>query len=305
MDIKDKDPNNLCAPGKDGKPLCVDDHVVDGYKKVIKQAGVLVSNNYNDIKKKIIEVTNCKKGDETCVLNSEKVREVVGHAMVREQLKNNFKPKGPRNNNDWLDNFQIDGFIKQLGNYFNGERNPKTNKKKANVYHIEFQMRDFQETNGELAKIDICNDIIGKGYTHMVCVLNTDYSSGSGIHWFCIVLDFQGKNSVNNIDKNRKDLQLGGQYPYTIEYFNSSGQKPLPEVSRWMTQKQEEIEHNCNYPCIEILVNLFAHQMGNSECGVYCLHYIWSRLEGHPYSDWRERRYTDSEMLEWRKRIFR
>jgi hypothetical protein len=288
---------NICAPGKDGKPLCADDSVIKGYVEVIKKEGIVVATDlrantksHATIADAIKQATKCK--DEACVLDNRKVRAVIGDSKAEQQKKDNLLQEGPRDSNAWLDNSNIDEFLRLLKNHFDGSNG------RPKLYPVEFQMRDFVKTNGDLSKIDLYNDVKAKGYTHLACVLNTDYSTGSGIHWFCILCDLQGASSVNNT-KN------AAAYPYTIEYFNSSGRKPLPEIDTWMSLKQAELEEASDHPVEEVHVNVFAHQMQNSECGVYCLHYIWNRLEGKPYSLWRKQRFTDAEIKEWRKKIFR
>jgi hypothetical protein len=47
-----------------------------------------------------------------------------------------------------------------------------------------------------------------------------------------------------------------------------------------------------------------SHQKSNSECGAYSLYYIWLRLQGKPYTFFKDNLITDSNMLEFRSTIF-
>lgn len=47
------------------------------------------------------------------------------------------------------------------------------------------------------------------------------------------------------------------------------------------------------------------HQNSRTECGVYTLYFIRSRLEGRPYSEFRSGRIPDEAMTEFRRHVFR
>jgi hypothetical protein len=86
----------------------------------------------------------------------------------------------------------------------------------------------------------------------MVC--NTDTSSGSGIHWFCIFIDF----TLN---------------PIQIEYFNSSGYDIKndhygKEFKKFFLNLADEITINYK-PCKFIKVTDIEHQMYHLWCTFY------------------------------------
>jgi hypothetical protein len=186
-----------------------------------------------------------------------------------------FKQTGPANNVDLLNNHNIDTVISNICSV-------------AGNYHMPFQMIDFAGTDRypatELGNIDIIKDAKDKGFTTMSVVLNTDVRSGGGIHWFPLFISF--KNS-----------------PITIEYFNSSGNRPVREVNDWMLKTQKHLTSNGHKANI-IIPSGLVHQRGDTECGLYSIYYIWNRLNDVPYIRFHNTRVTDKQMVNFRKMCF-
>lgn len=179
-----------------------------------------------------------------------------------------FKPPGPRNTTDLLDNFNIDNVLEMWAKKFDG------------FYHMYYQMIDFEDCSTELANVDLL-ELKKKGYKSLGVVLNTDVHTGRGIHWFCLFC---------NLTSN----------PMTVEFFNSSGQSPRPEMHAWFIKIKRIM------PVKIIIVSNIKHQKDTeSECGPYSLYYIWSRLNGIPHKVFNEKRIKDSKMIEFRKTLFR
>lgn len=147
-------------------------------------------------------------------------------------------------------------------------------------------MRDFAtvKNNKSLADINLAKQF-SSGYKTFGVVFNTDYSTGGGIHWFCIFGEHFG-------DK----IQL--------EYFNSSGKEPLEEIQEWLNTTKHKIEKELNIPVnIKYTVGI-EFQDDNHSCGVYCLAYIWCRLEGVPFEWFKDKNFDDDIMHELRKSLF-
>jgi hypothetical protein len=272
--------------------------------------------NANTKEAKIIRKAAAALGcdSELCVLTSSEVKSAIGNDVINKEIAVKFKETGPRNGNEWLSNINIDKTLHKWAVEFD------------DLYVYSFCMSDFYKTKGSLAVLKICDILDGKvpqktaagmitrPCKRMCCVLNTDVSSGRGIHWVCIFVD-----TIRN--------------PISIEYFNSAGNPPFLNATKWMEQTRAEllkyIPHGDNlqdkvslsegklYPAasshsllqrknVETLsVTSVPHQESDSECGVYCLFYIRKRLEGTPYSYFMDKRIPDSEMTEFRKYLFR
>lgn len=119
-----------------------------------------------------------------------------------------LKPEGPRNNNKWYSNFNIDDYFATI------------EAAHPNYKHVEFATIDFATIGHELGNISI-TDLIKENKTCFGCVINTDTSAGRGKHWFCVFM---------NADHANKK--------YTVEFFNSSGNKPVIQVHEWLNKQK-------------------------------------------------------------------
>ena len=68
----------------------------------------------------------------------------------------------------------------------------------------------------------------------------------------------------------------------------------------YMTKKKNNIEKE-----LQIEWNKKAHQMGNTECGVYAMHFIISMLNGTTFSEFCRNGHSDAEMNKFRAKYFR
>jgi hypothetical protein len=148
-------------------------------------------------------------------------------------------------------------------------------------------MRDFAENNTDLSNLDFYYMINDEKYKTFAVVFNTDYSTGTGIHWFCIFIDARDENKID------------------IEYFNSSGKNPLPEISKFLldlkqTLKNKFTNKNINYK----IVSNSRFQDDNHSCGIWSLTYIWLRLENVPAEWFNPSNIDDSTMHLLRKYFF-
>lgn len=204
-------------------------------------------------------------------------RKFVGESHARNVLNTRFKPCGPANCVDLLSDRNIDNVLAQWALHSEELFGRK-------FYHVPFQMIDFDKFKTEFSTLDIPG-LKRKGFDCFGCVLNTDVSSGPGIHWFCVFGDLRGDTG-------------------TLEYFNSSGRRPYEEITRWRERKKlEALKQNMNL--VDIDATFRRLQFTNTECGVWSLVYIRKRLEGKP-PDWlATQRITDADITAYRAQLFR
>jgi hypothetical protein len=174
-----------------------------------------------------------------------------------------------------LSNFNIDDVLDQLEKKFASRK----------FLHIPFQMRDFEKIGTQLATVDLA-DQFKKGKKTFGVVLNTDFSSGNGIHWFCLFGEHYGNKVV-------------------LEYFNSSGKPPLPEVQAWLQKTKHYLTKTLKVPVDIHYSTGIYYQHDDHSCGVYCLCYIWCRLEGIPPAWFKSENFNDTLMHKARKNLFR
>lgn len=199
-----------------------------------------------------------------CVLDKMGVK---GDDIKQEVLK----PSGPANTMDLISNFNISDIFKQFESKF------------PEFHGYPFQYHDFiNHSDSEPIQDPPSPDKPKKVYG---MVVNTDVTGGPGIHWFALMVDMRKR-------------------PWTVEYFNSSGNKPQAPISKWMAEIKDKL---CSSgECEMVLTNdRFQHQKGNTECGLYSMYYIWSRLNNVPYANFGNgERIPDAKMTEFRKQLF-
>jgi hypothetical protein len=215
-----------------------------------------------------------KCDSESCVLNTSEFVQFIGTDQQEEAL-DQLKMVGPANDMSWLNNEHIDQNIASWKDSF------------KDFHHIKFQLADFDKTGTELADLDVV-ELYSKGIRTIGCVLNTDSSGGSGIHWYAIFIDM------------RKE-------PYSFEIFDSTGRFPqqnllsVLEKNRMMIQKAKHVRAE--------VVNVSRQnrlQFSNSECGLFSLWYIFCRLNEVPFQYFsKPGAANDDMMLQFRKILFR
>lgn len=184
---------------------------------------------------------------------------------LREDVKYNFKPFGPREGTMWLSNVDIEGVLEKWSNIYRDK-----------VVVFPYCMIDFEKT-GELFN-DIDLESLRKKKYMAMCVLNTDVSSGPGKHWICTCIDMSTDSP-------------------TIEYFDSGGRPPPKPLYKKLLSLS--VEHK-----VKILMSSVVHQRKNTECGVYCLYFLDSRLRGRDFSFFTDKRISDENIQIFRKYLF-
>lgn len=231
----------------------------------------------SEIIAKAKRATNCNS--ESCVLKSKALEEIIGPSNVQKIIQTRFKPEGPSHSTEWLNNDNIDYVIYQWSKIYPG------------FLHIPFQMIDFDEQNTRLAQVDLVEEY-EKGTRKMGCVINTDKSSGSGIHWFCIFID----------------MLQGPEKKWSLEYFDSAGDYPKKSVHIWLNNQRSKLAIKYPKQIVEVVDVTRSNQLQKSstECGVFSLWYILSRLNGVPYTYFSQpNAINDDMMYKFRQFLFR
>lgn len=201
-----------------------------------------------------------------------------------------IKPYGPKNSTSLLSNYDLKEILERYEAIFDDFK------------YLNFSMDDWYNKppvkfNSDVYKLGtdpsyIC-DIIKKGKKKIGFVLNTDTWRGGGLHWFCIFIDFTS-------------------LPYNVEFFNSSSNKPSKNIDSLLNNIRDNILNckvlNINSNDVNIIhVVDKKHQEGDSECGLYCLYYIFNRCKNINHSLFNGvnmNKINDSTMVEFRKYIF-
>lgn len=220
------------------------------------------SGNKDKLLKKIKKELSCNSNIDFCILKKED--------EFYDILKQDFKPRGPVNNTEWLSSLDI---IKVMDHY----------EKKYNDFEFlgpfpidfEFLYKDFMELN--IKKLI-------KNKKKLGLIFNTDVSSGPGEHWISIYLDIKDK---------------------TICFFDSVGEEPPKEIKKLLNNLKKSCKSNYDIK-MNIIINNKQFQFDNSSCGVWSLWHIISRLNGKSCDYiYNKGSITDKLMYKKRKEYFR
>jgi hypothetical protein len=231
---------------------------------------------------------DCKS--ESCVLGRlEKLIVARGkkdEKLLRDSLAKHFKGAGPRETLELTSNFDLDGTLSRWALEF------------PTFFPYPYAMMDFASERSALARWSVADVLAGEktGGRPMEtagCILNTDVSSGRGKHWVCVFVD--ARNGRGKSESN----------PVSVEYFNSAGNPPPREVTRWMEGTRDALVQARNCHITTCVVTSVKHQRSDTECGLYALFYIRARLEGRPVSAFEGKRIPDGDMTAFRRHVFR
>jgi len=307
-----------CADFVGNCEICSETNIINAVVKIFNNFEQNMNNIENNIENNIDQnknsdiiknIVNKAKNELNC--NSEfcvvthpefKKRALRNNMVTRKELdinaKKRFKIKGPRNNVDWLSNYDIDTTLQDWACKF------------EDFFPCPFAMIDFDKMNDALNAYNLIDIYLGK-YAKMCtlgnikipcrtfgCAINTDLSSGSGKHWMAIFVDMRGPE-------------------WSIEFFNSAGDRPQNSIVQWMSRTKNYLDQfiqngqqnnniTTTQPVKIVTVSSVEHQESSTECGLYTLFYIRCRLENVPYSRFLEdEEIPDESMMEFRKHCFR
>jgi hypothetical protein len=261
-----------CTFTQENGPVCSPKPIIEKMKEFIK----VKKNKHIEEPTKVVEdmkkLLDCNS--ESCILKRPDFVEFAKISNLEQLINKFFKPEGPSMNFGLLSNFNIDDVLDQFEKKFTDRK----------FLHIPFQMRDFEKIGTKLSTIDMAEEF--KTHDTFGVVINTDYSTGKGIHWFCLF----GEKYKNKI---------------VLEYFNSSGKDPLPEIQAWLNKTKHHLNKTLGIPT-EVYYNTGIYfQNDDHSCGVYCLCYIWLRLEKVPPIALKTENFNDTIMHKARKNLFR
>jgi hypothetical protein len=261
--------------------VCARPQIIDKMHNFLKKEhGIELPKNAEELVKAMKNTLGVETEAE--ILQHKDFKHRIGSREVQKELDENFKEPGPYGSTALLDNFNIDGTLHKWSKH-----SSKLFGKK--FYHIPFQMIDFEKVGSELSRISVPGLIKG-GYDCFGCVLNTDVSTGGGKHWFCIYGDLGHSGTEDD--------------PHKIEFFNSSGNPPVREVNVWLENTCADIIKSGGY-AETVRAAPRKLQWSKTECGMWSLMYIKSRLEGKPSDYFYKSGANDKDMIDFRKYMFR
>jgi hypothetical protein len=227
----------------------------------------------------INNVMRTKCNNEVCWIKQEFIKD----SPLSRELLRNFKPLMPKKWEDkpteWLNTLDIRDVMNQY---------------EIKYPHFEFigpvpMDFDTKVGFGQCVINELCNiklqSLLDKGKHKIGVVFNLDKHTQPGSHWVAMYC---------NIDMDNKTGE--------ISYWDSYGMRPNPEVVILMDRLKaqgQEMQYTFN-----IKVNNVRHQYKNSECGVYCIYFLTSMLDGKTFEEVINNIISDDKMNAKRKDFF-
>ena len=211
----------------------------------------------------------CKSTDQVCVIQQVSTN-------PSELIRDNFKPKGPKRQYDWLSTSDINNVMYHYEKLY------------PTFTFMGAIPRDFFNILKQIGNAKSVKKMSKKS-KKIGLVFNTDKHNQSGSHWLAVFIDFEND-------------------PITIEHFDSVGSPPMRDINKFLTTIKNRINDDNllgQNKTATILINKKQHQRGNNDCGVYSLHYIIERLKGRTFDDITQTVIRDSEMNKRRLIYFR
>lgn len=199
------------------------------------------------------------------------LRQNIFRLKIDKSMLNVFAPLRPKswdnNKNEWLSGEDIEKVMKQY------------EKKYPYFEFIGPSPIDFDtiESYGlcvweELCKFNLYN-LIKRGIKKIGIIFNLDKHTGPGTHWVSLFIDITS---------------------HSIYYYDSTG-NVIPKQIKKLTDKikKQQILINKTKP-FKLYINKVEHQMKDSECGIYSLHFIinmltnklsWENFQKNKFSD--------------------
>jgi hypothetical protein len=199
---------------------------------------------------------------------------------LKEENSIFFKVEGPTGTT-LLSNDNIDEIMQQWSKHF------------RDFFPYSFNMLNYTEYSFRRGRVVHERDTLAsidprelfKKYKCCGCVINSDLYQGQGKHWMALFADNRDPSNA------------------TVEFFNSSGRGPAPEWLQWMNRVTRAL-NDINGREAKIVTNHIIHQKSKTECGVFSLFYIWSRLNGIKAEYFDESKVPDAAMFEMRSHLF-
>jgi hypothetical protein len=278
-----------CSPkNSDNEVSCLDDKLLIKIGNLLNEyhdANIQINTErqqlHDNISEKISEMSKC--GSEKCWMTIREIKKRLNPNEL-ELFEHSFKPTMPqewkKDKNTWLTTTDLWETIKRLMD-------------KHKEFHSEPPLpvdfnkkRDNQCISGDLCNIDL-NSHLKEGKNKIGIVFNMDEHDEPGSHWTALYTELEPCCRKNP----------------SIYYFDSIGDKAPKEIMELVDKLQDQYK-SIKGINMDFLYNDIQHQKGTTECGIYCLHFITSMLEGVEFEKYVNTKINDENMEEFRSIYF-
>ena len=197
-----------------------------------------------------------------------KVLTEIDHETFRPEMSAEMK----KNKHEWLSNYDIGKVLYQYADH--------------HPDFIFFGPVPVDCPNGIMCELSSMNPVNLKKdkITRIGIVFNLDKHNQPGSHWVAMFIDMT--------------------HPlHYIDYFDSAGDEPPGLIKKFMNSIKTKFDKNKDQSAL--IYNNRRHQFGKSECGVFSIYYILSRIEGKTPHQLSKKHIKDSHMNKLRDYYFR
>ena len=325
-----------CSPRSEIESVsCYDINIL---KKIAHTINKETSHKISDINKKdrkelwteiyniMSNISECKT--ETCWIKNDMLKH------LSQEIKKGLRPFMPKkwetNKNEWLSTIDIAAALKQ---YEDAHKDFKLYGPTPIDFHLKTS--DGQCKVDDLCAINI-QKLLNDGIKKIGIVFNTDPHYKSGQHWISLYIDLYDENCIfggakrKKIKKRKhkqtkkvadkkikkvkngellseeelKNTSLIGNTCSGMYYFDSQGSPPPKNIVDLMENISAQADNSTHNIKFQKLYNDIQHQRKNTECGIYCIHFITSLLYGMKFKDYIKKVRNDEEMEKFRRVFF-
>ena len=151
---------------------------------------------------------------------------------------------------------------------------------------------DLKTHNNQCKVNDLCNinikELLDDNIKCIGMVFNVDPHTKGGQHWFSMYVDLVGMNMKNKP---------------TIYYFDSISTSITSDEIKNLIEKLQSQAID-NQFTLDLIYNDKNHQKENTECGVYCLHFLTNMLQGTKFKQYLRKPLRDKDMEKYREIFF-
>lgn len=267
---------------------CLDDKLLIKIGNILNQyhkANIKINNSrkklYEEISKKLSEMSKCNS--EKCWMT---IQEIIRHLSPDELalFKRSFKPRKPqewdKKPNEWLTTTLLKSILEQLADKY-------PDFKEYGALPMDFEERQNNTCiTGDLCHIDLNQHFHDKKHKIGV-IFNLDDHDEPGSHWTSMYVE----------------LEPCCRKVPSIYYFDSVGSKPPKEIYNLVDKLQDQYT-SIKGTTMDFLHNDIQHQKGNTECGIYCLHFLETMLRGTNFREYIKNKNNDEYMEKFRNYYF-
>ena len=225
------------------------------------------------------------KNNEACWVETDVIRNSSASSVAATQLRPKMPDEWKKDMHTWLNNFDIEEVMSQYERKY-------PSYKFMGVFPIDFASPRISFTQSCIAE-SMCHinvaQLLSQGKKQVAAVLNLDRHDQRGSHWVAVYANFDVKAPRGR---------------YGVFYYDSNAVRPPKEVVAFQNALETQATALNKRP-FAVQSNTRRHQFGNSECGVFSMHFIESMLNGATFEQMMKAKKYDMEMNKLRKVYYR